>query len=222
MQTTRLLVVDDHRMFADGLKLLLLGEEGIQIIGVAGTAEEALELSALECPDVVLMDIDLPGMDGIEATRQFREKFPDARLVAISALFQPEVIAMAIEAGVSGFVPKTRAAEELLDVINRVAAREVVVPSVDIFPVLLSLQARRDGRSQGQLQVGRLTSREIDVLQAVAEGWSTAEVADKLGISRLTVRSHVKNILPKLGVHSKLEAVIVALRHGLISLTERV
>ncbi len=212
----RVLIIDDHRMFADALQLLLGGEDDIDMAAAASTAEEALEIAGTVLPDVVLMDIDLPGIDGIEATRILRQRQPQASVVIITAYQQPDVIASAIDAGASGYVPKTHAADELVSVIRRAAAGEMVLPSKDIGAILGRLQKVREIRTdEGQL-VARLTPRELEVLQSLADGKSTDEIAQALFISPRTVRSHVKNVLAKLGVHSKLEAVTMALRYGVI------
>jgi len=212
----RVLIIDDHRMFADALQLLLGGEDDIDMAAAASTAEEALEIAGTVLPDVVLMDIDLPGIDGIEATRILRQRQPQARVVIITAFQQPDVIASAIDAGASGYVPKTHAADELVGVIRRAAAGEMVLPSKDIGAILGRLQKVREIRTdEGQL-VARLTPRELEVLQLLADGKSTAVIAQSLFISPRTVRSHVKSVLAKLGAHSKLEAVTMALRYGVI------
>ena len=215
-KTIRVLLVDDHRMFADAVELLLAGYEDIEMIGTMLTGEDALELARRECPDIVLMDIDLPRMDGIEATIRLKEICPDAQVVAITAFQDPEIVARAIEAGACGYVPKTQAAEELVDIIRGVAAGHMMVASSDMATILERLQTGRKQRNQAERLIGRLTNREVEILRAIAEGKSTTEVARSLFISPLTVQSHVKAILLKLGVRSKLEAVTFALRHGLI------
>src|SRR5436309_4577353 len=212
----RVLVVDDHRMFAEALEMLLAGEQDVEIAGVVGTGEEALEVVARVSPHVVLMDIDLPGIDGIEATRRIRELSPSTEVVIITAYQEPAVMARAIEAGACGFVHKTQTADQLVGVIRGAAAGEMVLPSGDIRAVLAKLQAAHRDRTDAGWLIDQLTSREIQILQAIAQGSSTRELAETLFISQLTVQTHVKNILAKLGVHSKLEAVTFALRHGVI------
>jgi DNA-binding NarL/FixJ family response regulator len=212
----RVLIIDDHRMFADALQLLLRGEKGIDLAATAATAEEALAISDSMQPDVVLMDIDLPGIDGIEATRLIRQRHPEVSVVIITAYQQPDVIAAAIDAGASGYVPKTHAADELVSVIRRAAVGEMVLPSRDIAAILGRLQKTREIRTVEGHLLARLTPRELEVLQSLADGKSTAEIAQALFISPRTVRTHVKSVLAKLGVHSKLEAVTMALRYGLI------
>jgi DNA-binding NarL/FixJ family response regulator len=212
----QVLVVDDHRMFAEALEMLLAGEEGVEIAGAVPTGEEALEVVARVSPHVVLMDIDLPGLDGIEATRRIREMSPLTQVVIITAYQEPAVMARAIEAGACGFVPKTQTADQLVGVIRGAAAGEMVLPTGDIRAVLGKLQAAQRARTDAGRLIDQLTSREIQILQAIAQGSSTREVAESLFISQLTVQTHVKNILAKLGVHSKLEAVTFALRHDVV------
>ena len=212
----RVLVVDDHRMFAEALEMLLAGEEGVEIAGAVPTGEEALEVVARVSPHVVLMDIDLPGVDGIEATRRIREMSPLTQVVIITAYQEPAVMARAIEAGACGFVPKTETADQLVGVIRGAAAGEMVLPAGDIRAVLGKLQAAQRARTDAGRLIDQLTSREVQILQAIAQGSSTKEVAESLFISQLTVQTHVKNILAKLGVHSKLEAVTFALRHEVV------
>jgi two-component system, NarL family, response regulator LiaR len=215
------LVVDDHRMFAEAMELLLGGREGIEIIETVGTGEEAVESVKRRPPNVVLMDIDLPGIDGIETTRRIRTEAPDAQVIVITAFQEPGTIASAIQAGASGYVPKTKAADELLDVIRKAAVGEMVMPSGQLSQILERLQEQKRGASEADRRLGHLTSREMQVLQSMAEGKATQDIAEDLVISPSTVQTHVKNILWKLGVHSKLEAVTFAVRHGLVRISSR-
>jgi NarL family two-component system response regulator LiaR len=216
----RVLIVDDHRMFADALVALLESEESIDVVAAVGSGEEALDACGPARPDVVLMDIDLPGMDGIQATRGVLRICPHARVVGISAMRDPQLLARAIAAGASGFVPKTRAAEELVRAVRAAAAGEMVLPEGELAPVLDRLRKASERSGDVDARFASMTSREIEVLQAFADGLSTDEVGVRFGIGVRTVRSHVENVLAKLGVHSKLEAVLLGLRAGVIRLEE--
>ncbi|MGH2723147.1 MAG: response regulator transcription factor [Actinomycetota bacterium] len=214
------LLVEDHQMFADALELLLETELDIEGFRKAGSAEDGLAACQERCPDMVLMDVDLPGMDGIEATGRVLETCPDTHVVIITGLQSDRVLAGGIAAGANGFVPKTQAADELMGVLRRAAAGEIVLPHGDVTPLLRSMQTSATLDEPGA-RLARLTPREIEILQSLAEGRSTEEVAETLFISPRTVYSHVGSILPKLGVRSKLEAVVMALRHGVISVETR-
>lgn len=213
---TRVLVVDDHEMFSEALELLLGRQPDVELVGSARDAAEAMDMLHHD-PDVVLMDLDMPGTDGIEATRQIRERIPGAKIVLLTAIQSPEVIAEALSAGACGYVPKTRAVDDLMDVVRRAAAGEIVLPERDLAAVLAQLGGNGKRVSAAEAALARLTPRENEILRALADGNTTSQVADSLGISALTVQSHVKNILAKLGVHSKIEAVTLAWRFGLAS-----
>ena len=223
LEPTRVLVVDDHEVFSDAVAMLLERQPDVRLIGSARNAEEAIRLLEGELdhqPDVVLMDLDLPGLDGIQATRRIRELSPGAKVVVLTALQDPEVIADALAAGACGYVPKTRAVDELMNVVRRAAAGELVMPERDLAPVLAQLR-NAHARSEGELLLLRLTPRETEILRELAAGETTTKIADQLGISALTVQSHVKSILAKLGVHSKIEAVTLAWRFGLAPTGDR-
>jgi DNA-binding NarL/FixJ family response regulator len=221
----RVLIVDDHRLFTQALELLLRGEEDIRVLGSAATGEEALEFSRETEIDVALVDIDLPGMDGVAVTARLREVQPDARVVVITAFQQPGVMTRALKAGASGYVMKTDLADTLVGAIRLAMAGSMVLPAGKLAPAVTPTAMsgppppdagpRSAGGARGS--DSPLSEREIEILQAIANGWSTFEMADNLAISEHTVRSHVKRILAKLDAHSKAEAVLKGVHLGMIT-----
>jgi DNA-binding NarL/FixJ family response regulator len=209
----RLVLVDDHKVFADALGVLLKTEGDIDMLAVAPDAESALDIVRFRRPDVVLMDVDLPGMNGIAATREILASRPETRVIVLTALMDPEVVEGAAAAGAIGFVSKQRAADDLLAAIRTAAAGEEFFRTHDLH-ALWKARARAGERPT----FFDLTSRELEVLQALADGLSTDEVAAALFLSRRTVQGHVQSVLTKLHVRSKLEAVLYGLRQGLVRL----
>ncbi len=211
------LIVEDHRMVADAFQLLLAAEAGVDRVRVCHTAEEALESCQQQAADVVLMDVGLPGMRGIDAIGAILRCSPEANVVVMTALQDSHLIAEAVDAGASGFISKTRAADELLEVVRKAAGGEMVLPEGRATEILHQLQRIHRGEAHG-VPHENLSTREIEVLQAFAGGLSSSEVAARLFISDRTVQSHIRSVLRKLGVHSRLQAVLWALRRHLIEL----
>lgn len=210
------LVVGDHEMFSEALALLLGREPGIRLLGGPRAAADALDASVEERPDIVLMDLDTPAVDHTDTIRSIRAASPDTKLIALSAEVGPVNVAAAVVAGACGYVPKTRALEDIMDVVRRAAAGELIMPEADLAPVLEQLRRGQAG-PLAEVAIARLTPRETEILRALAAGDTTGQIATTLGISAMTVQSHVKSILAKLGVHSKIEAVTLAWRHGFSS-----
>jgi two-component system, NarL family, response regulator LiaR len=207
-----ILVVDDHQMFAEALGMMLSTEDDLEVLGYLSDAEDVVAYAAATSPDIVLMDIDLPGTDGVTATRRVVGACPATKVVLITALSDPSLVLRGIEAGASAFVAKERAAEDLVEVIRRTWMGEEVFP-----PDALRALAEA-GNGNGNGAGGELTRRELEVLQGLADGLSTEELSTALFVSPRTVQGHVQSILTKLHVRSKLEAVIAGLRRGLIRL----
>jgi DNA-binding NarL/FixJ family response regulator len=209
----RVVLVDDHQVLADALTLLLRTQDDVDVLAVVPDAEKALRIVDEMQPDVVVMDVDLPGMNGITATRRIVASQADTRVIVLTALMDPEVVEGAAAAGAIGFVSKQRAADDLLGAIRAGARGEEVFRTSD-------LQRLWNGKVTAGERAGifQLTSREIEVLQALTDGLSTNEVASSLFLSRRTVQGHVQSILTKLQVRSKLEAVLYGLRSGLARL----
>ncbi|RME89022.1 MAG: DNA-binding response regulator [Anaerolineae bacterium] len=213
--TIRLLLVDDHAVVRSGLRMLLSTESDVEIVGEAGTAAEALEKVAIVKPDVVLMDIGLPDMSGIEATREIRRRFPRVAVVALTIHEDEEYFFKMLEAGASGYVPKRAAPEELVTAIRAAALDEVYLyPSLAKVLVRDFLAQGRPGDEENGMN--GLTEREREVLVHLAEGETNEAIAKALTISPKTVARHRENIMRKLNLHSRVELVRYAIRKGII------
>ncbi len=213
--TIRLLLVDDHAVIRTGLRMLLGNEKDVEIIGEAGTAHEAIEAVRSMKPTVVLMDIGLPDLSGIEATRIILQDSPLTAVVALTIHEDEEYFFKMLDAGALGYVPKRAAPEELLTAIRAAAKGEVY-----LFPSLAKLlvkdylsQARQ---SDGEPSLDGLTDREEEVLRFLAEGKGNEEIAEALVISPKTVSRHRENLMRKLNLHSRSELVRYAIRKGII------
>jgi DNA-binding NarL/FixJ family response regulator len=211
----RVLVVDDHEMFGEALSLLFEREPGLELVARLSNVERAVDVCRGRPPDVILMDVDMRDAGGIAGLARLRRACPSARVVVLTAPGNAALVADALAAGANGYVPKDRSLDELVGVVRRAADGEIVMPASDLARVFEHLRGRGRGGPADGLAIQRLTGRETEILRALAEGRTTLEIADALGISPLTVQSHVKSILAKLGVHSKIEAVTLAWRDGL-------
>jgi DNA-binding NarL/FixJ family response regulator len=210
----RVLLVDDHQLLTGSLAQLLAKEPDMDVVGVAATVAEAKAL-ARERMDVVLMDYRLPDGTGADATRAIKARWPSARIVMLTALNDDETVLESIQAGADGYLTKDRAAEEVVSAVRSANAGETLLPRSVIMGIAQRVAAARDRKTERQ-PVEPLTPRELDVLRALAEGLSTPEICERLYIAPNTLRTHVQNIMGKLRVHSKLEAVAFALRHRLV------
>jgi len=209
----RVLLVDDHQLLTGALSQMLALEPDIDVIGTAGTVAEAKDLARNQ-PDVVLMDYRLPDGTGAEATRAIKSRWPSARIVMLTALVDDETILESIQAGADGYLTKDRAVEDVVSAVRSAHAGETLLPRAVIVGIAQRVAAARDRGER--MQVEPLTPREIEVLRALTEGLSTPEICERLFIAPNTLRTHVQNIMGKLRVHSKLEAVAFALRHRLV------
>ena len=213
--TIKLLLVDDHEVVRSGLHMLIASESDVSIIAEASTAQAALDAIAQYAPDVVLMDIGLPDMSGIEATQLAKERFPDTAIVALTIHEDEEYFFKMLEAGASGYVPKRAAPEELLTAIRAAASGEVYLyPSLAKFLVRDFVSGEYTAKEQNTLD--GLTPREQEVLGLLAEGETNNAIAQALHISPKTVASHRENIMRKLNLHSRTELVRYAIRKGII------
>ncbi len=212
--TIRLLLVDDHAVVRSGLRMLLGNEEDMEIVGEAGSGHEALDSIARLQPDLVLMDIGLPDMTGIEVTRQIKRTWPEVAVVALTIHEDEEYFFQMLQAGANGYVPKRAAPEELLT-----ALRTAAEGGVYLYPSLAKLLVRDYLAGERETTNGALdglTDREQEVLAHLADGASNQEIADTLNISPKTVARHRENIMRKLNLHSRAELVKYAIRKGII------
>ena len=216
MQKIKVLVVDDHTIVRDGICALLGLVGDIEVVGEAANGSEALKMVKELEPDVVLMDISMPIMDGLEATRRICKEFPRIRVLVLTQYDDKEYVFPVIEAGASGFISKVAASSELASGIRYVYQGDSYLsPSVTR---LLIEDYRHVGRQGIHDPYERLTERERDVLKLVAEGYTNQEIADMLVVSPKTVEGHKTNLMAKLDIHNRIELVKYALRKGIISI----
>jgi DNA-binding NarL/FixJ family response regulator len=210
----RLLLADDHRMLREGLRRSL-EERGLDVIGEAADGEEAVRLAEHLRPDVVLMDVSMPVLDGVDATRAVRARVPDTRVVMLTMHGDPATIRRALRAGASGYLVKDCSISDIVSTIERVASGEVTL-SPELAESILNEAEHMEAQSLGGASL--LSSREKEVLQLIADGLSTQELASKLYISLKTVRNHLASIYQKLESRDRTEAVLRAVRMGIVSL----
>lgn len=210
----RVLLVDDHRVILESLARVLALEPDMRIIGTATTVAEARE-AAKEQVDVVLMDYRLPDGTGVEATRIIKARWPSSRIVMLTAIDDDETVLESIQAGADGYLTKDKAIEDVVATVRAAHAGATLLPRSVIIAIARRVAEARDRQTE-RPPVEALTPRELDVLRALTEGLSTPEICEHLFITPNTLRTHVQNIMGKLHVHSKLEAVAFALRHKLV------
>ena len=206
----RVLIVDDHEVLASSLAKTLDIEPDLRSVGVAGSLKQAAELIRTSAPDVLLLDHRLPDGDGVAAIGQLRELRPSMAVIVLTASPSEHLMVAAVEAGVSGFLSKTRSLAEVTSAVRAAAVGEAV-----ISPEMLARLLPRLGGT-GQVGAPTLTEREREILGLIAQGLSNAAIAERLVVSVNTVRNHVANLLAKLGARSKLEALSIAIRDGLL------
>ncbi|GBC87445.1 Transcriptional regulatory protein DegU [bacterium HR12] len=216
-RTIGVLIVDDERTFGEALQLALRHERDLLVLDVATGGEDALRAAREHRPDVVLMDVAMPGMSGIEATRRIKELDPDARVLILSGHDDPLLLARAVQAGAVGLLRKTEAVAAVAEAVRRAYRGEPIHDEDEVETALRRLRHRRSADADAAARLQRLTPRERQVLERMATGASSEEIARALGMSPHTLRTHIQNILLKLGVHSKMEALVLAIRHGLVT-----
>jgi DNA-binding NarL/FixJ family response regulator len=214
----RVLIVDDHAMVRRGMRDFLDLHDDLEVVGEAADGHGALEAAAALRPDVVVMDLMMPGMDGIAATTELKARHPAIEVIAITSYVEEDRITAAIEAGATGFLLKDAEADDLAGAIRAARAGEVYLdPAVAgiVARRMRTAGARGPSESGGAAALGRLTARERDVLACLARGMSNRAIAADLGMAERTARTHVSNILAKLGLASRTQAALFAVEHPL-------
>jgi two-component system NarL family response regulator len=212
----RIVLVDDHQMFRDGLRSILVAQGGVEVIGETGDGNSAVEMVATLTPDVVIMDIGMHGLNGVEATRRIKAENPEVRVVALSTYSDKRYVLSMLEAGASGYVLKAAAVDEVCRAV-RAAAEGKRYLSPDITGVVVDAHLgapAQPGTSSSSL----LGPREREILQLLAEGHSSPEIARRLHVATSTVETHRRNIMKKLDAHSIAELTKYAIREGLTPL----
>ncbi|MFN8233355.1 MAG: response regulator transcription factor [Actinomycetota bacterium] len=211
MPEIRALIVDDHPVTREGLRTALELSDDVAVVGEAASGEEAVDRAGELTPDVVFMDVRMPGMDGIEATRRILEVAPETKVILITIDESRGAIAQAIQAGVSGYLLKDASADALID-----AARNAIEGNAVIHPQLTRTFIEEVRLAEPNQDQTPLSKREREILQKVADGATTKQVASELGISPHTVKTHLERIFEKLGANDRAQAVAIAIRTGIV------
>ncbi|WP_433499866.1 response regulator [Sphaerimonospora sp. CA-214678] len=217
----RVLIVDDHALIRRSLELALAAEADIEVVGEASDGREAVELADRLLPDVILMDVRMPRQDGIEATRAIKESVPSTRVIMLTVSDEEEDLFEAIKAGATGYLLKDVQLDEVPDAVRGVHEGQSLINPAMAAKLIseFATMSRKEAERPPQLPVPKLTDREMEVLRLVAKGMNNREIAKELFISENTVKNHVRNILEKLQLHSRMEAVVYAVRERLLEIT---
>jgi len=215
MENIRVLIVDDHTLVRDGIRALLALVADVKVVGEAANGREALDKTKELAPDVVLMDLAMPIMSGLEATRRIRKKFPGTKVLALTQYEDREYIVPTIEAGARGFISKTAAFTELASAIQSVHQGKSFLSPVAAAAVVEEYQQKTTEADKDPYR--QLTDREREMLKLVAEGHTAREIADMLVITLRTVETHKTNLMNKLDIHNKADLIKYAIRKGIIT-----
>ncbi len=222
MQQISVLIVDDHPVVRQGLKYMLESSPHISVVGEASTALEGMEMISKLCPSVVLMDIEIPGMNGVEATQHITEQSPQVPVVVMTVHTEDDYVSSALQAGAVGYILKDAPSNEICRAVESAAMGEMAIRAalfhraIDWNHESATSTERPQSETQRGRQVGDLTDRENVVLRLLAQGLSNKEIGAQLYISRGTVKKHVENILAKLSARDRTDAVAIAMRLGLV------
>jgi NarL family two-component system response regulator LiaR len=219
MDKISVLIADDHPLVRDSISYLLQRHSDFEVVAQAGDGEEAVRLVGELSPDVVIMDIEMPKVDGLEATRQIKSSHPEAAVLALTIHDDEEFVEAMLEAGAAGYLLKSAYGEELLQAIRAVRLGEFVLDS-RIGPRVFQNLAARSSKKASEPARGNLSPREIEVMKLVAQGMTNDEITGSLHISLNTVKRHLMEIFSKLGAGSRSEALVVSLRSGILSMED--
>ncbi len=216
MNPIRVLLVDDHTLFREGLRRLVNEQPDMEIIGEAANGHQAVDRAVELQPDVILMDIAMPDMTGLDAAEIIKKQLPQVRVLLLTVHDDREYLFRGLEVGASGYVLKEAEAQALVMAIQAVHRGEIYLyPSVTRWLVQDYLQRGHSGHPEEQQRLDELTERQQTVLQLLAEGHTNQEIADKLVLSPYTIQTHIQNIMQKLNLHSRADLIKYAIRHGL-------
>ncbi len=218
IMTTKVLVVDDHPVVSEGILKILDSQEYLEVVGQASNGREAIRIAEETKPDLVIMDVMMPELDGIQTTKQLKEAFPSVAVLLLSAYSYESYLLAAIRAGAAGFLSKSARKPELIGAIKAIISGEQVFDQKTVHKILNDMVSTSD--SDGKPRLIQLHDREMEVLRLTTKGLSNKEIARNLVISERTVQTHLTNIFRKLDVSSRTEAVLRALKQGLISLED--
>lgn len=219
---TRILLCDDHALFRQGLKSILETEPGFRVIGQAATGREAIRYALETHPDVILMDIQMPELDGVAASKSILAEYPEARVIILTMYRQDTYVFEAIKVGARGYLLKDTDANELIDAIKRVAAGETLLNAEMASSILDEFKkVKEELPEHPDHKLSELTEREADILRLLAQGSSNQEIAEALEVSEKTVRNRLSEIFSKLRLNNRTQAALYALREGIASLPEK-
>jgi DNA-binding NarL/FixJ family response regulator len=219
VRKTSILIADDHPLLRDGIVQLLSKEADFEVVGQAADGEEAVKLAGEKSPDVVVMDIEMPKLDGLDATRQIKAAHPEISVLVLTIHDDEEYIAALLDAGAAGYLLKTTYGKELVQAIHAVQLGEFVLDT-KIGPKVFRAFAMRANKTVPASTRERLSAKEMEVLKLAARSMSNTEIAKVLFVSPRTVKGHVSDIFSKLGVSSRVEAITTCLREGILSLND--
>lgn len=209
-------MIEDHQILVDSLSLMLRYESDIDFLGSASSLSKGQNLIKETTPDVLLLDVGLPDGNGLDLIPEVNQISPDTNIVVLTSLSDEATLMRVIDSGISGFVSKNSELSELMETIRKAADGEIVMPTSLLVGLLMRLPRDKAAAYQEENGWERLTLREQEVLELLATGKSGSEIAEELHIAPLTVRTHIRNLMSKLGVHSRLEAVTFGMKNGLI------